>query len=340
MSLHRLPRRLALTGALALGAVLGLTACGSGTPLSTSTEAPAPAGADGGTYTLKVTDPGNSGYLAVARKDGVLEEALDPLDATVEWVPAKGAVSANLPLFSTGELQVSGGAFSPVVGAGSADAPIRIGAVLHSDGSRDDSGIVAQEGISTIEDLVGKSIAINPAAKGEYIVLQALQRAGIDKSEVTLQYLQPAEGLAAFNAGKVDAVATFGDFFRQAKDTGTIIATEEDIDSVDTEIVLFTTDLIDERPDIAEAVVTALEPLVAEQSEDPDAYINVFTSSGPTALEGAALDWQREVYSRPSTLGFATEEDKQNLQALIDLFTESDVIEEGVTADDLIAELG
>lgn len=343
MTTPRLPLRIALTATITAFAGLAVSGCAAGAPITGSGSAPgsaAAAEADGETYSLKVTDPTNSGYLAVAKKEGVLEKALEPLNATVEWVPAKGAVSANLPLFATGELQVSGGAYAPVAGAGPKSAPIRIGAVIHSETPGEDSGIVAKTGISTIRDLVGHTIAVNPAGKGEYIVLQALKNEGIDPSEVTLQYLQPAEGLAAFNAGKVDAVATFGDFFRQAKESGGIVATEADIHSIDNEIVLFTTDLIDERPDIAEAVVEALAPVVEGQAKDPDAYINVFTKSGPTALEGDALEWQREVFSDPSTLDYATDEDRADLQALLDLFAENGVIEEGTTADDLIADLG
>lgn len=338
MTTHR--TRLAALGMLTAFAGLALAGCSAGAPISAGSAHVAAAGTGGETYHLKVTDPGNLGYLAVAKKDGVLEKALKPLHATVDWVPAKGAVSANLPLFATGQLQVSGGAYSPVAGAGPKNAPIRIGAVVHAEHPGDDSGIVARKGISTITDLIGKKIAVNPAAKGEYIVLQALKNEGIDPSKVKLQYLQPADGLAAFSAGKVDAVATFGDFFRQAKDEGTVVATEADIHSIDSETLLFTKDVVDQHPEIAKAVVTALAPVVKGQSEHPDAYVNVFTKSGPTALAGAALTWQRDVYTDPETLGYPTDKDRADLQSLLDLFAANGVIDKGVQADALIADLG
>ncbi|WP_449283619.1 NrtA/SsuA/CpmA family ABC transporter substrate-binding protein [Leucobacter sp.] len=336
------PRRLgALALLLAVPALL--TAC---TSSSSALEQSAPAEESQsaeGTYTLKVTDPVNNGWLAVAKRDGVLEEALAPLDATVDWVPAKGAVSANLPLFSTGEIQVSEGAFTPVVGAASQDAPIRVGAVLDSDTAGDDSGIIATtaSGATEVSDLAGKSIAVNPAGKGEYLVLYALEQEGLTKDDVELQYLQPAEALSAFASGKVDAIATFGDFFRQAKETGTIVATEKDLDSQDREIILFTTDLLEERPDIAKAVVEAAGPLIADRSENPEDYVNVFESSGPRALEGDALAWQIEVNgAKPATLRLPTDQDRERLQSIIDVFATNGVIPEGVKADDLIADLG
>lgn len=338
---HR--RRSALALLLSLAALPALlTACTSGSALEEGGAAEDGSTSEGGAYTLKVTDPVNNGWLAVAKRDGVLEEALEPLGATVEWVPAKGAVSANLPLFSTGEIQVSEGAFTPVVGAASQDAPIRVGAVLDTESAGDDSGIIATEasGATEIADLTGKSIAVNPAGKGEYLVLHALEQEGLTKDDVDLQYLQPAEALSAFTSGKVDAIATFGDFFRQAHETGTVVATEQDIDSQDREIILFTDDLLADRPDIAKAVVDAAGPLVANRSEDPEDYVNVFESSGPRALEGDALDWQIQVNgSKPATLRAPTDEDRERLQSIIDVFVSNGVIPEGVTADDLIADL-
>lgn len=339
------PRPGRVLGALALLAAvpLALSACSA----STSALEQGGGGSSGdaagdGEYTLRVTDPTNSGWLAVAKRDGVLEEALEPLGATVEWVPAKGAVTANLPLFSTGEIQVSEGAYTPVVGTAAEDAPIKVGAVVASESPRADSGLVASaaSGAESIADLQGRRIAVNPAGKGEYIVLRALEQAGLDADAVDLEYLQPSDALAAFAAGKVDGIATFGDFYRQALDSGTAIETEGDIDSRDTEIILFTDDLLEERPDIAEAVVEAATPVVAGRSERPDDYVNVFETSGPRALEGEAYDWQVRVDSYPATLRLPTDADREDLQSIIDLFAANGVIPEGVEADDLIADLG
>ena len=339
----RTTRTLRRSGALALLLAVPalLTACSSTSALEEGARAEE-AGGTSGPYALKVTDPVNNGWLAVAKRDGVLEDALEPLGATVEWVPAKGAVSANLPLFSTGEIQVSEGAFTPVVGAASQDAPIRVGAVLDTESAGDDSGIVATaaSGAASVPDLAGRSIAVNPAGKGEYIVLHALEREGLTKDDVDLQYLQPAEALSAFASGKVDAIATFGDFFRQAQETGTVVATEHDIDSQDREIILFTDDLLEERPDIARAVVDAAAPLVADRAEHPEAYVNVFEQSGPRALEGDALAWQIAVNgANPAALRAPTDEDRERLQSIIDVFAENGVVPAEVTADELIADL-
>lgn len=330
--------RTRLTAAVAmLGASLMFAACGTSAaaPAAFDEVTAAPA-AD--TYELRVTDPGNNGWLAVARRDGVIEAALEPLNATVNWVPAKGAVSANLPLFATGEIQVSAGAFTPVDGLGSNDAPIRIGAVLNS-GNRQDAGIIAGSA-TTIQDLVGKKVTVNKAGKGEYIVLRALEQAGLPLDAIELVYLQPSEGLAAFKAGQVDGIATFGEFFRQAQEGANVVATEEAIDSQDEEIILFTTDLLDERPDIAKAVVEAVSPVIEGQAQTPEDYANVFEQAGPRALTGEALEWQINIYrNSPAKVSFATDEARAKLQSIIDLFKQGGVVPEGATADVLIADL-
>lgn len=343
MTRSRSPHVRRLVPALALlCAAAVLPACAATPAAGGAAEAAGSAGSSPASYTLKVTDPGNSGWLAVAKRDGVLEAALEPLDAAVEWVPSKGAVSANLPLFATGAIQVSEGAYTPVVGASAQDAPIKIGAVTASSGPRTDAGIIAtrDSGVTAVADLVGKTIAVNPAGKGEYVVLQALAHAGLEADQVTLERLQPSDGLAAFSAGKVDAIATFGEFFRQAQSSGTVVATESDIESKDEEILLFTSDLIEDRPDIAAAVVAAAAPVVAGRSADPTDYVNVFEESGPRALSGPALTWAVDSIAQPVELRQPTAQDREDLQDVIDLFVKNDVIPAGVSADDLIADLG
>ena len=105
--IRRLPRAAA---ALALIPLAGLAvACGS-----SDSSGGASSGAE---FTLKVFDPGNSGAIAVGKRDGTYDEALAPLGATIEWVKTTPGFSSNLKLFNTGELDIQTGAYSPVVGA-------------------------------------------------------------------------------------------------------------------------------------------------------------------------------------------------------------------------------
>ncbi len=94
----------------------------------------------GQSFTLKVDDPGNSGAIAVGKRDGDFDRALAPLGAKIEWVKTTPGFSSNLKLFNTGELDIQTGAYSPVVGALSKDVGVRIFATSDPY-NKDQSGI-------------------------------------------------------------------------------------------------------------------------------------------------------------------------------------------------------
>ncbi|MDJ0110681.1 ABC transporter substrate-binding protein, partial [Rhodococcus erythropolis] len=105
---RRLPRAAA---ALAMIPLAGLAvACGS-------SDSDSAAGNSSADFTLKVFDPGNSGAIAVGKRDGTYDEALAPLGVKIEWVKTTPGFSSNLKLFNSGELDIQTGAYSPVVGA-------------------------------------------------------------------------------------------------------------------------------------------------------------------------------------------------------------------------------
>lgn len=320
------------TGVLALGAALalatGVVGCGSDSE----------GASDSSAFVLKVTDPQNAGALAVGKRDHVFDDALKPLGARVEWVQAPPAFSANLKLFNNGQLDVSEGAYSPVVGALSKNVPVRIVAVS-SDEDRTRSGIVvrADSGITSVADLRGKRIAVNPAGKGEYITLKALQQANVPVDSVQRVPLQPSDATAAFSTGKVDAWASFNDPYEEAKARGGVeIASEKTIDSRDHTILAFRTAVLDERPDVAAAFFTALQGLKKRQEADPAAFQNVFDTTGPRAVSGDRL--ARDIASdrNVGVPHYPTPADEADLQSVIDLFADNGVITRRVAASEVL----
>ncbi|MFE3291798.1 NrtA/SsuA/CpmA family ABC transporter substrate-binding protein [Rhodococcus sp. NPDC059234] len=328
--IRRLPRARA---ALAILPVVALVAaCGSG---GDDTSAAAAGGEP--TFVLKVTDGGNAGPLAVAKRDGTFDKALAPLGAKVEWVNAPPAFSANLKLFNAGQLDVSGGAYSPVVGALSKDVGVRIIAVADPV-DQDQSGIIASpgSGVKEVKDLVGKRIAVNPAGKGEYITLKALRKADVPFDKVERVPLQPSDAASAFSTGQVDAWASFNDPYQEAKARGGVeIATEASIDSKDNTIVAFRTEVLDKRPDVAAKYLETLQQLTERQRSNPEDFQNVFEKAGPRALSGDRLARAVDLGRRASVPHYPTDADAADLQEVADLFFQNGVTTRAITAQDV-----
>lgn len=319
---------------LAFAPLLALTIAGCGAG------ADADAGSDA-SFVLKVTDPGNAGPLAVGKRDGTFDKALAPLGARVEWVASTPGFSSNLKLFNTKQLDVSGGAYSPVVGALSKDVGVRIIAVADPVG-KDQNGILATpgSGIRSVADLVGRRIAVNPAGKGEYITLKALTQAGVPVDRVERVPLQQADATSAFATGQVDAWASFNEPYQEAKANGGVeIATEESIGSVDNTIVAFRTEVLDKRPDVAAKYLETLQELTKQQRDNPKDFENVFEKSGPRALSGDRLARALALGAQASPPRYPTDKDAADLDSVASLFFQYKVIQRKITAADVFYDL-
>ena len=71
--------------------------------------------------------------------------------------------------------------------------------------------------IHSIQQLKGKRIAVAQGSSADYHLLTVLKKAGLSVHDVTLDYLQPAEGLAALASGHVDAWDIWSPFVEQAE---------------------------------------------------------------------------------------------------------------------------
>ncbi|MCU1639818.1 MAG: putative transporter substrate-binding protein [Nocardia sp.] len=290
---------------------------------------------------LKVVDPGNEGPIAVGKRDGTFDAALAPLGVKIQWVPTTPGFSSMLKLFNTKELDVSGAAFSPVVGALSKDVGVRIVAVQDPAG-QDQSGIIASpgSGIHSVADLVGKRVAVNPAAKGEYILLEALAQAGIPADKVTRVPLQQKDAASAFASGKIDAWASFLIPYQEAKANGGVeIATEKSIGSKDNSVVVFRTEVLDQHPEIAAKYLEVLQGLTAKQRANPADFENVFEKTGPTALSGARLADAVRVGSEATVPRLPSAADATDLGDVVNTFFGNGVITRQITAGDIFYDL-
>jgi sulfonate transport system substrate-binding protein len=63
--------------------------------------------------------------------------------------------------------------------------------------------------IKTVADLKGKKIAVTKAAGSHYLLIAALNQAGLSFADITPAWLSPADGRAAFEHGGVDAWVTW-----------------------------------------------------------------------------------------------------------------------------------
>jgi sulfonate transport system substrate-binding protein len=121
-----------------------------------------------------------------------------------------------LEAMGAGDLDVGGVGDAPPVFAAAGGAKIAIvGALANNPGS---AALLLPKGskITSISQLKGKKIAVSQGSSADYHLLTVLEKAGLSVHDVTLEYLQPAQALAAFSSGAVDAWDVWSPFVEQA----------------------------------------------------------------------------------------------------------------------------
>lgn len=161
--------------------------------------------------TLTVGDQ-KGGSKALLRASGDLDEL--PYD--VEWQEFTSGPPL-LEALNAGAIDIGGVGNTPPLFAAAAGSELVIvsGETMGATGD----AIVVPEGspIDDVADLEGKDVAVAKGSSANYHLLAQLQRAGIAFDDVNAQYLQPADALAAFSAGHVDAWAIWDPYTAQAE---------------------------------------------------------------------------------------------------------------------------
>jgi len=178
--------------------VMGLGAAILGTGLGYGVPA---ARAAGGTLRIGFQ---KYGTLILLKGKGTLEKALEPLGYNVTWVefPAgpqllEGLNIGAIDFGSTGE--------APPIFAQAADAPLVY--VAHEPPAPQGEALLVQKDspIQSVAELKGKKIALNKGSNVHYLLVKALEKAGVAYGDVETVFLPPADARAAFEQGAVDA---------------------------------------------------------------------------------------------------------------------------------------
>jgi sulfonate transport system substrate-binding protein len=149
---------------------------------------------------------GLSGLNLIAKERGEFEKVLAKDGIKVEWLGPFPNHAPTMQAVTGGSADFSfGGSTTPALAAIIAGSPLvftqfvvyepRTTAII----AKDDSGI------NKVEDLVGKSVAVNRSGLGEFLLVAALEKYKVDRSAVKIVYLNPPDAAPALASGKVDA---------------------------------------------------------------------------------------------------------------------------------------
>ncbi|MBO1073282.1 aliphatic sulfonate ABC transporter substrate-binding protein [Roseomonas marmotae] len=150
--------------------------------------------------------------ITTGRARGTLEQALAALGAKVEWAGPFPAAAPALEALNAGSIDITAGSSTACIAALAARIPMVIFAYQKMSAGAEGILVKQDSPIQGLADLRGRSVAVNRGGTGEYLLMRALEKNGIDASGVKRVYLSPSDSGAAFRQGHVDAWATWDPF--------------------------------------------------------------------------------------------------------------------------------
>jgi sulfonate transport system substrate-binding protein len=144
------------------------------------------------------------GNLILLKGRGGLEGKLAPLGYRVEWKEFPSGPPL-LEALNAGAIDFGHAGETPPIFAEAAGVPF-VYAAYEPAAPRGEAILVPRDSpIKTVADLRGKKIALNKGSNVHYLLVRALEKAGLKYSDVETAFLAPADARAAFERGAVDA---------------------------------------------------------------------------------------------------------------------------------------
>ncbi|KAF1048710.1 sulfonate ABC transporter substrate-binding protein [Xylophilus sp.] len=156
------------------------------------------------------------GSLVLLKGDGGLEKQLAAQGTSVTWTEFPGGPQL-LEALNVGAIDFGSTGEAPPVFAQAAGADLVYVGVEPPSPAGEAILVKADSPIRTVADLKGRRIAFNKGSNVHYLLVKALEAAGVQYGEVQATFLAPADGRAAFASGSVDAWAIWDPFLAAAE---------------------------------------------------------------------------------------------------------------------------
>ena len=144
------------------------------------------------------------GTLVLLKGKGILEKKLEKIGYQVKWTEFPAGPQL-LEALNIGAVDLGSTGETPPIFAQAAGAPLVY--VAHEPPApRGEAILVPKDSpIKTVADLKGKTVVLNKGSNVHYLLVKALEEAGLAYTDIKTSFLPPADARAAFERGAVDA---------------------------------------------------------------------------------------------------------------------------------------
>lgn len=144
------------------------------------------------------------GKLVLLKGRGTLEDKLKPLGYSVSWTEFPSGPPL-LEALNVGAIDFGIAGETPPIFAQAAGAPLVYLAYDPPAPSGEAILVPKDSPLKSVSDLRGKKVALNKGSNVHYLLVRALEQAGLKYTDIQPVFLAPSDALAAFTRGSVDA---------------------------------------------------------------------------------------------------------------------------------------
>jgi NitT/TauT family transport system substrate-binding protein len=181
--------------------------------------------------------------------------------------------------------------------------------VLTNDNSTGNDQLIAREGIGGVADLAGATVGVEEGTVDHFLLLLALEEAGLPEAEVEIAPLATDAAAAAFVAEQVDAVGVFAPFTTTALERpgSAVIASSADFPGAIPDHLAFDSGFVEENPELVQAVVDTWFDTLAWIDEHPDEAVEIMAArAGVSAEDYLSYDAGTTIFSLEDNLAAFT----------------------------------
>ncbi|AOH52801.1 ABC transporter substrate-binding protein [Peribacillus muralis] len=156
------------------------------------------------------------GTLNILKSKGELEKRLKDAGYTADWTEFPAGPQL-LEALNVGSIDFGHTGEAPPIFAQAANAPLVY--VANQPANPAGEAIVVQKDspIKSVKELKGKKVGLNKGSNVHYLLVKALEEAGLTLDDIKPVYLPPADARAAFEGNQIDAWVIWDPFLSAAE---------------------------------------------------------------------------------------------------------------------------
>lgn len=272
-----------------------------------------------------------SGILVVARQQGTIEAKLKALGVgSVKWIEFQYGPPI-MEALGLGAVDLGAAGDTPPVFAQVAGARIVYAAATPAQQSA--ILLPPNSTIRTLADLKGRKLAFAKGSSSHNFVVQALAKVGLTQSDITPAYLNPADAVAAFSRGSVDAWAVWDPYFalaEQRHDAKVLTTTDGILES--NSFYLANRDFAAQNPALLKAALDGIRASTEWAAGNRDKLAQAISE-----VTGVELEAQQRAVAR-LTIELTPVSDRivQSQQSIADAFHRLGLVPRAITVRDAV----